>query len=320
MFKIIVIFSALVFSLSSLEAAYIFKNGTIMDVRDIADRPLQDHFNLGIQALQKKDYKEAVRQFRICVLNFPEADLGQEALYYLGVSYFHEGDMDLANRKLSAYLEKHITSKHFEECFRYKMAIADAFKHGARKHLFGYEKMPQVFSSKDEAIKIYDEVVQALTNHSLAAEALFSKASLLRKEKSYKLAIEAYNTLIKKFPKHDLACKCYLKIAEVYYKQSHSEFHNPDLLQLSELNIKKFKQGFPKDAQGLAAAEKYLQEMQEVYATGLYETGCLYERKDAPKASVLYYQEAIAAFPNTKIAAQCHARLAALQSYADEMH
>jgi hypothetical protein len=59
--------------------------------------------------------------------------------------------------------------------------------------------------------------------------------------------------------------------------------------------------------------------MKEIFATALYETGQFYERKKEPKASVLYYHNAITQFPDTKVAQSCKERLAELQPYADEM-
>ncbi len=306
--------------LSNVEAAYIFKNGSIIDVKDAATLPLQEHYNLGIEALKQKKWPEAVHQFRIVTINFPDADLAIEALYYLGVSYYNTKDVDLANKNFTKYLEVHKSPKHFESVFRYKLAIADAFKAGAKKHLFNQEKLPQWFESKEEAIRIYDEIISSLPNHDLAAKALCSKADLHRLESDFKASIQDHQAIIKKFPKTEQALQSYVKIAEVALEECQVEFQNPDILALAQINLKKLMQDFPRAATQIQTAQSCIAAMNEVYAKGLYETGQLYERKKEPKASVLYYHQAITEFPETKVASDAKARMKVLESYAEELH
>jgi outer membrane protein assembly factor BamD (BamD/ComL family) len=306
-------------SSSHLYAPYLFKNGKFIDTTEMAELPIQDHFNKGIECLKNKDYHEAVHQFKIVTVSFPDAELAYEAYYYLGISYYHAGDMDLANQSLSSYLKTPNNLKHFEQTFRYKLAIGDAFKNGAKKHMFGSKKMPQWFPAKEEAVKVYDEIITSLPNHEITSKALFSKAELLDEEGNFRASREAYQTLIKKFPKTPLAAASYVKISESLLKQVHAEFQNPDLLSLAELNIKKLKTSFPRGEAQIQKAESLFSEMQEIYAQGLYETGSLYERKKEPKASLLYYDSAVSQFPNTKIADKCRERIKALQVYAKEL-
>ena len=300
------------------EAAYVLKNGHLVDVKEMAEFPVQEHYRLGIQALKEKKWEEAVRQFRIVIINFPDADLATECSIPLPLDY-HDGDVDLSNKKFSLYLEKQTNPKYFIEAFRYKLAIADAFSKGARKHLFDQEKLPKIFSAEEEAIKIYDEISNALPNHELASQALFAKAKLLRHEKDFKGSFETYQTLVRKFPQTDLACQSYVKIAKTLLEECQVEFQNPDLLTAAEISLKKFTRDFPKATEQLEIAAQAFQEMKEVYATGLYETGYFYEKKSEPKASVLYYHQALLQFPETKIAKECKLRIQHLEKYVKEM-
>lgn len=306
-------------SLAPLQAEYLFKNGKLIDMKDVADLPIEEHFKKGVQALKAKDWNEAVHQFRVVTISFPDAELTQEGHYYLGSSYYHAGDMDLANNSLSTYLKNPNNLKYFEQTFRYKLAIADAFKNGAKKHLFGYEKMPQLFSAQENALIIYDEIITALPNHEITTKALFSKGSLLFEEQNFRASRDAYQLVIKKFPKSELASASFVKIAEGLLKQSKAEFQNPDLLSLAELNLKKLKQNFPRAEKHIERSQKLLFDMQETFASGLYETGALYERKKQPKASLLYYDSTVAQFPATKSAELSRERIKALNSYAKEL-
>ncbi|MBS0655612.1 MAG: outer membrane protein assembly factor BamD, partial [Verrucomicrobia bacterium] len=157
---------------SILPAAYIFKDGRFIDVKDIATLSVEEHYKLGIEALQKKDWPEAVHQFRVVTINFPLTSWGKESFYFLGVAYYHVDDKELANRNLSIYLSEEQNPQYYEETFRYKLAIADAFKDGARRHLFGYEKLPKWLPAKELAVNIYDEIAASLPSNDVAAKAL----------------------------------------------------------------------------------------------------------------------------------------------------
>lgn len=301
-----------------MEAAYILKNGKLIDTKDIATLTVEEHYNLGVGALNKKDWDEAVHQFRIVTINFPQTSWGKEAFYFLGVSYFQADDKDMANQNFSTYLEQNSNPTYFEETFQYKLAIADAFKKGAKRHLLGYEKLPAWMPDKELALTIYDEVINTMPHSELAAKALLSKADLLRKREEFRASIDAYNQVIRKFPRSESAALAYSFISRVYLQQAEVDVHNPDILPLAEINIKRFSQDFPRHDK-IQKAEDNLHEMKEIFANALFETGQFYERKKQPKASVLYYHTAITQFPDTKIASNCKERLDSLQPYVEEI-
>lgn len=303
---------------SSLQAGYLFKDGKFIHTKDMATLSVEEHYNLGIEAIKEKNWVEAIHQFRVVTINFPLSSWGKEAFYFLAISYFQDGDKDLANQNLSEYLRLNANPKFFEESFQYKLAIADAFKNGEKRHLFGYEKLPQWMPDRDLSITIYDEIIQSLPNHELAAKALLSKADLLQSKQEWRQSIESLQQIIRKFPKSEYASSAYANIATVYLEQAKQDAHNPDILALAIINKKKFSQDFARD-QKLDAVDTSICEMKEIFAQALYDIGQLYERKKQPKASVLYYHSAISQFPDTKVATLCKERLNELHEHAEEL-
>ncbi len=301
-----------------LDAAYVLKNGRLIDTKDIATLPVEDHYNLGTRALNAENWEEAVHQFRVVTINFPDSSWAKEAYYFLGVSYYYADDKDLANQNLSTYLQENAHPNFFEETFQYKLAIADAFKKGAKRHLFGHEKMPAWMPDTDLALTIYDEIITSLPHSETAAKALLSKGDLLRKREEFRSSIDTYNQVIRKFPKTEHASNAYSLISRVYLLQAQVDVHNPDILPLAQINLKKFIQDFPRDEK-IQKTEDNLHEMKEIFANALYETGQFYERKKQPKASVLYYHTSLMQFPDTQVAKSCKERLDALKPYADEI-
>lgn len=296
----------------NLEATYRFKDGQFINEKEVATLSVQEHYSELLSAYQNKDYPKLVSESLILKKNFPSTPFAHEALFYLGIGYFHLGDYELANEQFSLYLKKQSTPKHFEEAIQYKFDIAEKFEKGAKKHVMGLETMPKWVSAEDDAIAIFDEVITALPNHILAAKALFAKAKLLFKAEEFNLSVETYQTLIRRFPKTDLASESYLSIGEVYLAQCKLEYPDPDFLDLAEINLKKFTQDFPSDERILKASQM-LEKMQEVYAKSLYETAKFFERTKKPRAAMIYYNKIISKYPESKSAKYSQERLQELK-------
>jgi len=300
-------------------ATYTLKEGKFVNQKSVATLSVQEHYSAALEAYQKKDWKVLINQATIVIKNFPSTPFAHEAHFYLGVSYFHFHDYQMANREFSSYLKKQTTPKFFEEAIQYKFAIAERYKKGAKKHLLGWRSLPQWVPADEEAIAIYDEVIAALPHHDLGAQALFGKGQLLVRDDDYKASIEAFQTLLRRFPKHPLAPEAYLSIVEVYLTECQAEFLDPDFLDLAEIHVRKFGQDFSRDDRFQKAQEKLL-AMKEVYAKNLFETGQFYERTKKLHASHLYYTKTVAKYPETKAAESSRKRLNRLEEIMKSGH
>jgi outer membrane protein assembly factor BamD (BamD/ComL family) len=312
--KIYFLFAALL-TLHSLDAAWVLQNGKLKDADCVATMPVEKHYSLGCQYFEAAKYDEAAKQFSIVSTNFPNSNFGSDSFFYLGVCYFELRELDFANEALTNYLRQCSQSKNFETAMAYKFHIANALREGERCRFYGTKQLPKWASGTELAIKIYDEVIQSIPCHDFAAESLYAKGYMLWEQNAWGESIEAFQTLIRRFPKHSLAPQGYLAINRVFIDEAKQEFQNPDLLQLAQINLKRFKQDYPRD-ENIALAEKDVQMLKELYAEGLYNTACFYEWKNNPGAAVLYYKSAMVRFPETEIAVKCRESIMRLKPCA----
>jgi outer membrane protein assembly factor BamD (BamD/ComL family) len=281
-----------------------------------ANHYLTKHYNLGCEYYNCQDWRAASSEFEKIIFYFPCSDAAAEASYYLAVCYFEMKEYDFANEEFSNYLKASQHPAFFEEAVRYKFCIAEHFKGGKKRRPFKMRYLPKWVSGQESALVIYDEVVAALPNHELAIQALYSKADLLKKMREYRDAVETYQTIIRRFPKDEIVPACYLNIADAYVQQSRIEFQNPDILALAELNVRKFRDDFPRDER-VAIAEESVCHIKEMYAKGLCDLGLFYERMQKPDAAAIYFQSSIEEFPDTRVAKFCRLRLISL-GYIEE--
>ncbi len=299
---------ALCLGTSELHAAKLKKH---FKSEEEAEEYLTTHYNLGCKHYNAQEWRCASAEFEKVIYFFPSSEAAAEASYYLAVCYFEMREYDFANREFSSYLKASNHPAFFEDAVYYKFCIAEHFKSGKKRRPLEMRYLPKWLSAEELALTIYDEVVAALPNHELTIQALYSKADLLNRMEEYRDCIETYQTIIRRFPKNEIVPICYLNIAQAYYQQSRLEFQNPDILALAELNLRKFKNEFPRDER-VEIAEECYNSIKELYAKGLCDLGLFYERMKHPEAAAIYYQSSIEEFPDTHVAEFCYSRLVSL--------
>ncbi|NGX55465.1 MAG: Outer membrane protein assembly factor BamD [Chlamydiae bacterium] len=295
-------------------AAFVQHDGKWSDSRYIPTLTLTEHYDVGYRNFQDNQWYEALRNFLTILIHFPDSPFQADAIFYSGVCYYFLEEYDLANVQFDRYIRMGTTPKHFESAFEFKFHIAERFANkGTMKHPMGLQIFPKIaFATKGDALKIYDEVIAALPSHELAIKALFGKGNLHMKQGEDKESIDVFQTLARRFPKHTLAADSYLLISEIYLNQSEMEAQDPDVCSLAQINLRKFQSHFPGDER-IAQSEENLHIMKGYFAASLFKTGRYYERKKKPKASVIYYREAVNRFPKTEHAQKSEERLKVLE-------
>lgn len=312
--SILCILTAFIFCLPTLHA--LKPRSKYFKSEEAANHYLTKHYNLGCKYYNREDWRKAASEFERVIFYFPCSDAAAEASYYLAVCYFEMKEYDFANEEFSNYLKASQHPAFFEDAVFYKFCIAEHFKRGKKKRPFKMRYLPKWISGQESALVIYDEVVAALPNHELAIQALYSKADLLKNMGEYRNSVEAYQMIIRRFSKNEIVPACYLNIADAYVKQSRLEFQNPDILALAELNVRKFRDDFPRDER-VVIAEESVCRIKEMYAKGLCDLGLFYERMNQPDAAAIYFQSSIEEFPDTRVAKFCRSRLICL-GYSEE--
>lgn len=262
----------------------------------------------GKNAISAKRWGEAIGHLRKIISHDPAFATQSEVFYYLGIALFNTCEDHCANQSFTQYLQSSQNPAHFNDAIKYKFMIAERYRSGQRKRLYGLRALPRFANTQEDALDLYDEVTTSLPYDELSAYALYSKGWLLEKMGDYRSSIDTFQTLIYRFPKHEIIPQTYYAIITVYAHQSYIEYQNPDFLALAEIQLDQFKEEYPNDPL-VAEAEAELMQIKEIQSWGLYKTGGFYERLCQPQAAALYYANAINLFPNTCIAEKCRRHL-----------
>jgi outer membrane assembly lipoprotein YfiO len=273
---------------------------------------VQEYYSFLQQSVQNKKWPEVIQYCHKIKALFPSSPFTKEALYHEGEAYFQLQEYEKANEIFSKYLQEQPSAKFFEEVVTYKFLIAEQFREGVKKHLFGWGAMPKLESAVEDALKLYDEVLAVFPHHELAAKALFAKGSILLDTMDFSDSLASFQQLIRRFPKHELSIEAFLRMGEIYLKQCDPKRQDPNLINLAEVNFTHFKEAFPGETR-IEEAQKMINEMKEIFAKGLFEIGAFFERTDKKQAAKIYYAKILTNFPETPSAKLSKERLDRLQ-------
>ncbi|MCB1212684.1 MAG: outer membrane protein assembly factor BamD [Chlamydiia bacterium] len=260
----------------------------------------------------KRRWKEAANLYRgllYCDLDFA---IENDAHFFLAQSFLQLNEEEFARQSLLLYLEMTDEPTYLHETYETLYCIANRYRKGARRRLLGSKGLPKCVSTYQEAIETYDLITHALPYDPLTAQALYAKGHLLGCNWDYDCSIEAFESLIQRFPDHELAPMAYHAIIVVYGQRAFVEFQNPDYLSLAQIQLEQFREAYPEHPL-ISEAEADLNHIREIYAYGLYRTARLYERADKPCAAAIYHYQLLETFPNTDIARYSRWRLDRLE-------
>lgn len=288
-----------------------------LEVEDLSwedSGPSAQEFHALLQdALENKNWWAAIDYAEILSYHFPESPFSQEAALIIGESYLQMDQPFLANQYFTHYLNQPNAPKYFEKAIEYKFEIAERFRLGEKKPLFNSShKGPKLLSAEEDALAIYDEVLATVPHSEFAARALLGKAKIQVALEDFKPCIETLDLLIRRFPKHDLAAAAYLEKNAVYYTQCLGKSVDPSLLDLAEVNLRKFRTVFPREPR-LQEAFQYLQKMEEIFASHLLETGRFFEKTHKIPAAKIYFNKVVAKYPATQAALAAQRKLDSLK-------
>lgn len=264
--------------------------------------PSAQEFNSYLQqAIDEKSWWSVIDYSDIISYHFPDSPFAQDTAFLIGEAYFHLDQPMIANDYFTAYLNSTSSPRRFEDAIAYKFNIAERFMQGEKKPLFNSHKAPKLLSAKEDAIQIYDEVIATLPHSEYAAKSLLGKAKIQAELEDYKPSLETLDLLIRRFPKHDLAAEAFLEKIHVYLMQCQGQSLDPDLLDLAEVTLRKFKVVFPREPR-IAEAENHFSKMKEAFAQNLLDTGKFFEKTKKLPAAKIYYNKVVLKYPSTSAA------------------
>ncbi|MDN3504739.1 MAG: outer membrane protein assembly factor BamD [Rhabdochlamydiaceae bacterium] len=313
-FKHLILLFLATASVVNAKSALVAKRESLDRIEERRLQP-QDYYGIVSKSFEDRDFNVAIANSYKLLKEYPSSVLASETIYMQALSFYESKEYHLADVAFTRYLHEYSSLKHFEDAISYKFKIAEKFGSGARKRLFGGRLSPKWLSAKEDALRIYDEVITTLPRNELAAMSLYNKGLILLEIQSFKEAVESFQTLVKRFPKHPLAPECYIAISQTYLDQCNKEFPDPNLIELAEINLQRFSSDFPGEER-LSISSDMLEKMRNTFAKELFVNAKYYEKKKKAMSAFLYYSSILMKYPTSKYSEEAAKRIAVIKSNA----
>jgi TolA-binding protein len=206
-------------------------------------------FYTAYASYQKKDYATASADFRDFANKYPDSENARYALLNMADCYSQLRHYDAAIKILKEFETKYSKTDLFPKAL---YALAKAYEHNKEFDAANetYARVVKDYASQDvaafsqygigmnylmgnkapEADAAFNQFIKLFPDHSLAPNAYFFKAEILRNMKKTDDAIAAYQTIVTKYPQAESAADSLVTLGDVYSQKATQMAARPEKL------------------------------------------------------------------------------------------
>ena len=254
-------------------------------------------------------HSRAIKIYKRMVKKYPRSNLAPEATFRAGKLTEEQGDYLRAAPIYRGLMENYPQTRHFQEAIESQFRIGEILLNGKKRKILGVP----VGSTLDEAVEIFAAIVRSAPYGRYTARAQFDIGRAREKQGSADLAIEAYQSVVEKFPNDPLAIDAQYQIGYIWLAATRSGTYDPDAADRARTAFQDFLFRFPKSEKAAQAREN-LALLDHRLTKGSLEIAKFYDKAKNYRAAVLYYNEVIRQQPGSPESAIAKTRIEQLRS------
>ena len=255
------------------------------------------------------DRGRAIKIYKRMVKRYPRSNMAAEATFRAGKLTEQEGDLLKAAAIYRGLMENYPQTPHFQEAIESQFRIGEVMLNGKKKKILGVP----VGSRLDEAVEIFAAIVRSAPYGRYTARAQFDIGRAREKQGSPDLAIEAYQSVVEKFPTDPLAVDAQYQIGYIWLAATRAGTYDPAAADRARTAFQDFLFRFPKSEKAAQAREN-LALLEHRLTKGSLEIAKYYDKAKNYRAAVLYYNEVIRQQPGSPESAIAKTRIEQLRS------
>lgn len=306
--KRIIITALIVFWGFSISPAYPYwiwtpKTGKWVNPKTTVKQAPKEQFDFAKGLYEIKNYTEAKREFKKLIKSYPKAFEAAESQYYLGLIEEAQDNLYEAYLAYQKVIDKYPFSERIQEIIEREYNIGEAFMRGEKRKAIG-----MALPVENPAIEIFTKVVENSTYGPLAPKAQYNLGLVLKGLMRYYEAEEAFNKVISSYPDSQWATAAKFQIASCRQAVSRSSDYDQGAAKEAKQKFEEFVKEHP-EAVLSRQAERNIEELNTKEAESKYNIGRFYEKQKEYKSALIYYNEVINSYPNTRWAVKALERV-----------
>lgn len=240
------------------------------------------------------DRGRAIKIYKKLVKKYPRSNHAAESTFLAASLTEETGDLLKAAAIYRGLMEAYPQSSHFGEAIESQFRIGEVFLNGKRKKILGVP----FGSTLDYAVEIFAAIVRSAPYGRYTARAQFDIGRAREKQESPDLAIDAYQSVVEKFPSDPLAVDAQYQIGYIWFAATRSGTYDPNAAERARTAFQDFLYRFPKSEKAAQAREN-IALLEHHQTKGSLEIAKFYDKAKNYRAAVLYYNEVIRQQPGS---------------------
>lgn len=266
-------------------------------------------FALAEAAENGGDRGRAIKIYKRMVKRYPRSDKSPEATFRAAKLTELEGNLLKAAPIYRGLMETFPQSSRFQEAIESQFRIGEILLNGKKRKILGVP----VGSTLDEAVDIFAAIVRSAPYGRYTARAQFNIGRAREKQASPDLAIDAYQSVVEKFPNDPLAVDAQYQIGYIWFAATRAGTYDPSAADRARTAFQDFLFRFPKSEKAAQAREN-LALLERRLTKGSLEIAKYYDKAKNYRAAVLYYNEVIRQQPGSPESTVAKTRIEQLRS------
>jgi outer membrane protein assembly factor BamD len=270
----------------------------------------KDQFEVAQTAFDKKSYSLALKAARRVVKVWPLSDYAPQAQYIVGRCYEATGKDEKAFKEYQKVLEKQPKNDNYQEILQRQIIITDRFLAGKWFKLWGYIPF---FPSMDRTAGMYDKIVKNGPYSEVAPQAQLKIGTAREKQRSYPLAVKAYELAADRY--HDrpkVAAEALYRAGLAYKKQAQTAEYDQSSAGQAIATFIDFRTLYPEDPR-VAETDKIIASLKAEQARGNFQIAKFYEKRNKWNGALVYYNEVQMQDPDSPFATEAQQRIFTLK-------
>ena len=251
-------------------------------------------FDKAEAAERSGDHKLAIKIYKRLVKHYPHSNHAPEATYRAARLIENEGDLLKAAGVYRGLMEAYPQTEHFQEAIEAQFRIGEILLNQKKKKILGVA----VGSTLDYSVEIFASIVRSAPYGRYTARAQFDIGRAREKQGSSDLAIDAYQSVVEKFPNDPLAVDAQYQIGYIWLEATRAGTYDPDAAEKARIAFQDFLFRFPKSEKAPQAREN-LALLEHRQTKGSLDIAKYYDKAKNYRAAVLYYNEVIRQQPGS---------------------
>jgi outer membrane protein assembly factor BamD len=307
------LFAALIAFPERMPAPVIFEPGKKVKYRAPGEEEIignaNEMFAQAEAAANRGERGRAIKIYKKLVKKYPRANVSPEATYRAAVLTEQEGDLFKAAAIYRALMESYPQTQHFEEAIEAQFRIGEIFLNGKKRRILGVP----VGTALEDAVEVFAGIVRSAPWGRYTARAQFNIGRAREKEGSPDLAIDAYQSVVEKFPNDPLAVDAQYQIGYIWYTAARRGTYDPDAADKAKIAFQDFLFRYPKSEKAPQARQN-IAVLDHKVTKSSFDIAQFYDKTKHYRAAVLYYNEVLRQQPNSPEGTIAKQRIAALRS------